>query len=176
MSDPVSGEPVLFEATGSFQYQELIESRLGQPIAPELSVADAERLAKSPGAKLLAARNALGWSVEQVASQLRLAPRQIRSLEADDYAGLPEPAVIKGFVRAYAKLLKLDPAPVIALLTADLSQTAMDAATSRDAKSMRTAAKPDDAKTRAKSFKLLLSVAAIGLLALLWLVFKPLKG
>jgi cytoskeleton protein RodZ len=67
-----------------------------------------------PGQTLAAQREALGWSVEQVADQLKLAVRQVIALEAGDYASLPSPAVTRGFVRAYAKLVKVDPAPLVA--------------------------------------------------------------
>jgi cytoskeleton protein RodZ len=67
-----------------------------------------------PGQVLAAQREAMGWSVEQVADQLKLAVRQVIALEAGDYAALPSPAVTRGFVRAYAKLMKLDPAPLVA--------------------------------------------------------------
>ena len=103
MSKSEHNEPVPPEVTGTFHYQELIESRLGQPIAADLLEAEAKRLAASPGAKLAAGRVALGWTVEQVAAQLKLAPRQIIALEKDDYRALPEAAIVKGFTRAYAK-------------------------------------------------------------------------
>jgi cytoskeleton protein RodZ len=67
-----------------------------------------------PGKVLAAHREAMGWTVEQVADQLKLAVRQVIALEAGDYAALPSPAVTRGFVRAYAKLMKLDPAPLVA--------------------------------------------------------------
>ncbi|SFC20786.1 helix-turn-helix domain-containing protein [Massilia yuzhufengensis] len=67
-----------------------------------------------PGKTLQSQREAMGWSVEQVADQLKLAPRQVVALEAGDYAALPSPAVTRGFVRAYAKLLKIDAAPLVA--------------------------------------------------------------
>jgi cytoskeletal protein RodZ len=126
MSNSVPDEPVLSEATGTFQYQELIESRLGQPIAAEILAAEAARIALSPGAKLAFARNDLGWTVEQVAAQLKLATRQIVALEADDYAALPEPAVVRGFIRAYAKLLKLDATPLVALIMVDGGETKLE--------------------------------------------------
>lgn len=69
-----------------------------------------------PGKTLQSQREAMGWSVEQVADQLKLAPRQILALEAGDYAALPSPAVTRGFVRAYAKLLKIDAAPLVAMI------------------------------------------------------------
>jgi cytoskeleton protein RodZ len=73
----------------------------------------------SPGKVLATQREAMGWTVEQVADQLKLAVRQVIALEAGDYASLPSPAVTRGFVRAYAKLMKLDPAPLVAQIAID---------------------------------------------------------
>jgi cytoskeleton protein RodZ len=70
----------------------------------------------TPGAQLAAARTALGWTVEQVAEQLKLAPRQVQALEACDYKALPGLATVRGFVRAYAKLVKLDAAALVAMI------------------------------------------------------------
>lgn len=67
----------------------------------------------SPGAQLAAKREELNWSIEQVASHLNLAPRQIAALEADNHAALPGIAIVRGFVRAYAKLLRIDPVPLL---------------------------------------------------------------
>lgn len=72
-----------------------------------------------PGRTLAAQREAMGWTVEQVADQLKLAVRQVVALEAGDYASLPGPAVVRGFVRAYAKIVKLDPVPLVALIALD---------------------------------------------------------
>lgn len=72
-----------------------------------------------PGATLASQREAMGWTVEQVAEQLKLAVRQVVAIEAGDYAALPSPAVTRGFVRAYAKILRLDPAPLVAMCPAD---------------------------------------------------------
>jgi len=68
----------------------------------------------SAGAQLTALREANGWSIELVASQLNLAPRQIHALENDNYAALPGSVIVRGFIRAYAKLLRVDPAPILA--------------------------------------------------------------
>ncbi|MBC7455876.1 MAG: helix-turn-helix domain-containing protein [Massilia sp.] len=72
-----------------------------------------------PGRILAAQREAMAWSVEQVADQLKLAVRQVVALEAGDYAKLPGPAVVRGFVRAYAKIVKLDPMPLVAMISID---------------------------------------------------------
>lgn len=70
----------------------------------------------TPGALLAAQREAMGWTVEQIADQLKLAARQVKALEAGDYAALPNMAVTRGFVRAYAKVLKMDAAPLVAMI------------------------------------------------------------
>ena len=72
-----------------------------------------------PGKTLAAQREAMGWTVEQVADQLKLAVRQVIALEQGDYANLPSPAVVRGFVRAYAKVVKLDAAPLVAQIALD---------------------------------------------------------
>ncbi|WP_181373055.1 helix-turn-helix domain-containing protein, partial [Massilia glaciei] len=72
-----------------------------------------------PGKILAAQRETMGWSVEQVADQLKLATRQVVALEAGDHASLPGPAVVRGFVRAYAKVVKLDAAPLVAMIALD---------------------------------------------------------
>ncbi len=72
-----------------------------------------------PGRTLAAQREAMGWTVEQVADQLKLAVRQVVALEAGDYASLPSPAVVRGFVRAYAKIVKLDATPLVAQIALD---------------------------------------------------------
>ena len=82
-----------------------------------------------PGQTLQSQREAMGWSVEQVADQLKLAPRQVMALEAGDYASLPSPAVTRGFVRAYAKLLKIDAAPLVAKIEMNMPPEAQAGAT-----------------------------------------------
>ncbi|MBZ0091370.1 MAG: DUF4115 domain-containing protein [Sulfuricellaceae bacterium] len=51
--------------------------------------------------------------MNEVARQLKLSVRQIEALEADDYGSLPGPTFVRGFVRNYAKILRIDPAPVL---------------------------------------------------------------
>ena len=89
--------------------------------SPPAGPTGATGAAASPGMRLAAAREAMGLSVEQLAGQLKLAARQIVALETDDHAHLPEAAVVRGFVRAYAKVVKLDPAPLVAMIALDVS-------------------------------------------------------
>jgi len=81
---------------------------------PAFNEAEGAPMKMSPGARLAGLREERGWTVEQVASQLNLAPRQILAIERDDYPALPGMAITRGFVRAYAKLLKVDAAPLLA--------------------------------------------------------------
>lgn len=70
----------------------------------------------SPGQVLSQRREELNLSVEQVAGQLNLAPRQVEAIEADNFAALPGMAIARGFVRSYAKLVKLDADPLLAAM------------------------------------------------------------
>jgi cytoskeleton protein RodZ len=69
---------------------------------------DADTVA-GPGAQLKAAREAAGLSLDQVAQQLKLAPRQVKALEEEDFGVLPGRTFTRGFLRNYARLLNLDP-------------------------------------------------------------------
>jgi cytoskeleton protein RodZ len=72
-----------------------------------------EETTLSPGAQLARQRVALGWSISEVASHLNLAPRQIQAMEDDNHAALPGIAITRGFIRAYAKLLRMDATPLM---------------------------------------------------------------
>ena len=65
------------------------------------------------GAALKQARESCGLSVEDVAQSLKFAPRQIESLEAERFERLPGPTIARGMVRNYARLLKLEPEPML---------------------------------------------------------------
>lgn len=68
------------------------------------------------GLTLREAREHLGMSVHDVAERIKFAPRQVEALEANDFAHLPEPAFLRGFVRSYARVLQLDEVALIAAL------------------------------------------------------------
>ena len=70
---------------------------------------------QKPGAVLAARRKAEGLTEEQIASRLKMTLRQLRALEADDYETLHGIAISRGFVRAYARVLKIDPEPLVAM-------------------------------------------------------------
>jgi cytoskeleton protein RodZ len=60
-----------------------------------------------PGRRLRAHREGSHLSREEVAHHLRLDAQLIKALEEDDYSRLPSPAYICGYLRSYARLLKL---------------------------------------------------------------------
>lgn len=70
----------------------------------------------SVGTTLREARALNGLSLEDVSGRIKFAPRQIEALEADDFESLPENAFLRGFVRSYARLLQLDPTPLLEAL------------------------------------------------------------
>ncbi len=67
------------------------------------------------GLQLRTARESRGFSVEEVSSALKLSPRQVEALEANDWSRLPK-TIIRGFVRNYARFLDLDTASFMAAL------------------------------------------------------------
>jgi cytoskeleton protein RodZ len=69
--------------------------------------------AESPGRRLRVQRQARGLEVERVAAQLHLRVPMVEALEQDRYHDLPGPVFIAGYLRNYARLLGLDPEPLI---------------------------------------------------------------
>lgn len=67
----------------------------------------------TPGIQLARMREKKGYSQEYVASKLHLRNKIIELLEADEYQQLPEEVFIKGYIRAYAKLLETSPEPLL---------------------------------------------------------------
>jgi cytoskeleton protein RodZ len=69
----------------------------------------------SPGSILLQARLQTGLTQEQVAKELYMTISKVKALETDDYSRLSSDTFARGYIRAYANLVKVD---VIAVLTA----------------------------------------------------------
>jgi cytoskeleton protein RodZ len=65
------------------------------------------------GGVLKAERLKQKLDVSDVCSQLRLGASQIDALESDTFSKLPHPSIVRGFIRNYAKLLKIDAAPIV---------------------------------------------------------------
>ncbi|MDG2524116.1 DUF4115 domain-containing protein [Stenotrophomonas sp. HITSZ_GD] len=68
---------------------------------------------KGCGQYLREAREAAGLTVDQVATQLRMPVQVVRSLEQEDWQRLGAPVFVRGQLRSYARLLKVDLAPLL---------------------------------------------------------------
>lgn len=66
-----------------------------------------------PGSVLRAERESLGVSVREVAETLNLSITMVKAIEADDLDSLPGAVFARGYIRAYARLLELDPEPLL---------------------------------------------------------------
>ena len=78
----------------------------------EQSVAEMSA-AISAGQNLKSAREAKNLDIDDICSYLRLSRRQVIALESDDFSALPEPAITRGFIRNYARMLELDAEPLL---------------------------------------------------------------
>ncbi|KFD25879.1 XRE family transcriptional regulator, partial [Sphingobium yanoikuyae] len=81
-----------------------------EPVADDATAAQPS----TPGAKLRAAREAQGLSVQDIATRTRIAQRQLEAIERDDYGALPGIPYAVGFARAYARAIDLDEVAIAA--------------------------------------------------------------
>lgn len=73
------------------------------------------------GARLAAQRERAGLSITDVAATLRLHPNQVRAIEQEELARLPALAYVRGFIRSYARVVNLDPEPLLSDLNTKLA-------------------------------------------------------
>jgi len=98
---------------------------MNEPLAVEPQPARAEDSGRATpagfGYALAQARVRMGLSVEQAAARIRLHPRQLQAIENEDLHALPAAAYVNGFVRNYARELRIDAGPLIEDLNAKLT-------------------------------------------------------
>ncbi len=68
------------------------------------------------GTTLRNARIQRGLTIEQAAQDTRISPRFLEALEAEEFASLPAPVYVRGFLRSYANYLRVDAAALLASL------------------------------------------------------------
>ena len=73
--------------------------------------------------QLRSAREARKLTIHEIAEATKIRGDHIRALEAGDFNVFTAPVYIRGFVRTYATLLKLEVPQVMAALDAELRQT-----------------------------------------------------
>lgn len=95
-------------------------SESGSPTSPRIAAHDDRRVAVPPssgawqvGETLAARREAMGLTVDAAATRLKRQPRQIAAIEAGEFASLPQGSNLRGLVRSYARLLEIDPEPLL---------------------------------------------------------------
>ncbi|MES2500800.1 MAG: RodZ domain-containing protein [Pseudomonadota bacterium] len=89
------------------QPQEQVSSNL------DIAIDDMSYSRSRCGGALRVAREKQGLSLHDVASKLKISNKQIEAIEADHFAALPESTIVRGFIRNYAKLLKIDVEPLL---------------------------------------------------------------
>jgi cytoskeletal protein RodZ len=72
--------------------------------------------------QLRAAREAQGLSVHEVADMTKIRTDHIRALEEGTYDTFAAPVYVRGFVRTYAAILRLDVSQILTGLEAELCQ------------------------------------------------------
>ena len=73
--------------------------------------------------QLRTAREAQKLTIQQIAGITNVRADHIRAIEEGNYDVFSAPVYIRGFVRSYAKILKLDVPTIIAAVDAELGQT-----------------------------------------------------
>jgi len=76
-----------------------------------------EAASSGVGAELARVREERGLALSDVAQQLKFGARQIEALEQERFELLPGGTFVRGMVRAYARLLKIDAEPLLGRLT-----------------------------------------------------------
>ncbi|MES2106252.1 MAG: RodZ domain-containing protein [Pseudomonadota bacterium] len=140
-----------------------------EPIAVASPAAD-----QSAGGQLAAARQQKSLSVQQVADQLKLSPRQIAALEANQFDALPKAVIVRGFVRSYAKLLRIDAEPIVALLPQDAAPAGAQVSALRPAMStpFLESRLPLMGRTDANNNKYILGAGLLAILAIAFFAFQ----
>ena len=119
------------------------------------------------GELLRAAREDRKMSVPEVAQALKLGPRQVEALEAEDWKSLPGNTMIRGFVRNYARLLNIDAGALMrGLDAAQLPQQAQ-----LEASAGTTASLPHSGRRRVERRDYLAVLSGLALLGLAVLAY-----
>ena len=79
-----------------------------EPVEPTVGATDGTAAPGSVGATLRDARERRGWTIADIAQQLRIRAAVLEAMEAGRFETLPNGAYALGFVRSYADFLGLD--------------------------------------------------------------------
>src|SRR4029077_11000284 len=93
-----------------------------------------DRAALSFGEELRRERLIREISLEEISSATKISVRLLKALEASDTSRLPAPAFTRGFIRAYARHLGIDPEEKVNAYSADLGNESPDAPDTKKAR------------------------------------------
>lgn len=77
------------------------------PEEPRVVVVDADPL-ESPGSYLKQMREAHGFTLHQVAERTKIGSHQLVCIENQDFASLPAPVYLRGFLKEYCRMVKVE--------------------------------------------------------------------
>jgi cytoskeleton protein RodZ len=144
-------------------------------VTAEQGIETGDTAALSAGGMLRHARESAGWSIDMVSQQLKLAPRQVQALEAEDYAQLPGRTFVRGFMRNYARLLHLDADALLSALPESTAAPSLDRPTlTPTARTMGDLPSESPAKPSAARWAIPLALIAIVAIALAYEFGRPL--
>jgi cytoskeleton protein RodZ len=83
-----------------------------------------QRSVGAPGARFSEARRVQNLTTADIARRLKLSVWQVEALESGEYDRLPGPIFVRGFIRNYARLLKLDPEELLQAAADSMPQPA----------------------------------------------------
>lgn len=72
-----------------------------------------EKQAPGAGRMLRVAREKADRSLGEISAELHINESHLRSIENEQFSGIASPTFVKGYIRAYAKALDIDPDPVM---------------------------------------------------------------
>ena len=87
------------------------------PVMDEVNNTEIDNL----GTQFANLRQQKGYSVDYVANKLHLRARIIELIESGEFHLLPEPVFVKGYLRAYSKLLGVSPEPFLSVFNTQYS-------------------------------------------------------
>ncbi len=89
--------------------------------------------AETVGAEIRRLRETSGWSLEALAAELKIAPRQLAALEAGQWQALPGAVFVRGVVKGVARWAGRDPEPWLAAVARVFGEQTVDLIPPRNA-------------------------------------------
>lgn len=129
---------------------------------------------RTVGQILKETREAKFYSLEEVERSTKIQKKILEALERDDFAKLPPPTFVQGFIKNYARFLNLDPQKLLAIWRREFSTErnrpyVMDAFTKPIKKTTINV-------TPARVLGLVISLMVVAFFAYLWLQYHQLVG